>query len=423
MKKNSELLVNSLTAQEALEESSRCLLCEDAPCSKGCPAGTDPARFIRQIRFDNLKGAARTVRNNNILGSVCAFTCPVDTLCEKSCTAKKLGRPINISGLQRFAYEYGRAMGLEPIERSGSGRGKVAVIGAGPAGISASAELLKLGYDVTIFEKEKELGGIAAWNIPPYRISLDALDHDIANLKKLRATFRLGEKIEGNDAVTKLFSDGFKAIFVGTGLSRSVTLGFMNGFSNVTTASEFLRDARLSQNAYDLKNKFVVVIGGGAVAMDSASTAVRLGARRVYTVSLEGVLEMPADEAELSIARQLGVIFKPSCKITEVISVDKKAVGLKGIEIEWKENGNLSPTNAVPVEGTEFQLKCDLVIQAIGSRCGEDVGFLSIADDLSTNLKGVFAAGDVTGKCGTISEAVGQGKKASVKIDEYLRSL
>ena len=165
----------ALNLQAAIKESNRCLLCHDAPCSKACPAGTDPAKFIRQLKFYNYKGAARTIRNNNVLGSVCAHICPVETLCEKECSICALEDPIDIGGLQQFASEYGKLHKLEPFAISQKSSGKIAVIGAGPAGLSCAATLANLDYDVTVFERNEHAGGVPRWNIPDYRLPIEAL--------------------------------------------------------------------------------------------------------------------------------------------------------------------------------------------------------------------------------------------------------
>lgn len=399
-----------LNLQDAIKESGRCLLCEDAPCSKACPAGTDPAKFIRQIRFANYKGAARTIRNNNILGGVCAFTCPVEKLCEKDCTSKKLGDPIDINGLQRFACEYGKNAGLEPMDDAAKNKYKVAVVGAGPAGMACAAELAKMGYNVTVFEKDNAVGGVASWGIPSFRLPKDALQDSIANLKSLNVEFKLGSTLNSESEILNLLEKGYNAVFVATGLSKPVELDIFSNYENVASATDFLKAVKTKRRDYGIGGKTVAVIGGGAVAMDAATTAKALGAKRVYTVSLEDLNEMPANEEELDVARKAGVVFKPSAQITEVVNDGKKIIGLKGIETEWKVKENFSPSNAVQIKGTEFTLKADLVIQAIGSRPGFKVGEKS----------GVFTGGDISNGGATIAQAVGDGKKAAEKIHAFL---
>ncbi len=207
-----------LTLQAAIRESNRCLLCFDAPCSAGCPAGTDPGKFIRQIKFYNYKGAARTIRNNNILGSVCAFVCPVEKLCEKACSIKTLEDPINISGLQRFAMEYGKRFQIEPLRKSKRDQGKIAIIGCGPAGMGCASELARMDYDVTIFERENKAGGVPKWNIPEFRLPSEAITYDVENILSLGVDIRFNVSIENDEAISLLLAEGYQAVFISTGL-------------------------------------------------------------------------------------------------------------------------------------------------------------------------------------------------------------
>lgn len=419
--------------QGAVREAARCLLCEDAPCSKGCPAGTDPAKFVRQIRFENYKGAARTIRNNNVFGYACAFTCPVERLCEEECCSKALNDPVDISGLQRFACEYGRERGLEPAERITPKGPKVAVVGAGPAGMSCAAHLARKGYAVTVFEKESQAGGVPAWGIPSFRLPQEAVDDAAKILRELGVGIVFGKSVEGSDDVRGLFSDGFAACFISVGLCASAELEFLKGYENVVSARDFLRSARCKKGAPDLKGKDVVVIGGGSVAMDAAVTARTLGAKRVCAVSLEALGELPADAGEIELAHRAHIVFKPSSQITEAQASGKRVAALKGVEIEWKEPGSFHPSNARRREGTEFALQADYVVQAIGSIAGAEIasiaaglkhggrGTIAVGDDFATGVPGVFAGGDIAGGGATIAKAVGDGKKAAEGIDASLR--
>lgn len=428
--KNFAVMQDCLTLQDAIKESSRCLLCQDAPCSRGCPGGTDPGKFIRQIRFLNFKGAARTIRNNNILASVCSFICPTEKLCEEKCSACALEDPININGLQRFAWEYGKHNSLEPFERSSGELGKVAVIGAGPAGLSCAAELAKKGAEVTIFEKDSSAGGVAAWGIPSYRLAAEALDYDIRNLLDLGVEIKYNSKIVGKDACLDLLAKGYKAVFIGTGLSQPFELPNLTKYDNVTNAVDFLTKVKKDRNSFDFKGKNIVVIGGGSVAMDSAVSAASLNPKKVYAIALESLPELPADKEEIELAHLANVIFKAGCQVKDVISEDNKVIVVKGIEIELPEKNNFS--YVIPLEGTEFNLRADFIIQAIGAKPGSEIaefadglkyggkGIIKVNDDFSTDVPGIFAAGDIVNGGATMIRAVGDGKTAALSIVEYI---
>jgi len=421
-----------LNLQDAIKESNRCLLCYDAPCSEACPAGTDPAKFIRQLKFYNYKGAARTIRKNNILCSVCAFICPVEKLCEQKCSVVALEDPVNISGLQRFATEYGKDFGLEPLQKGLKNKGKVAVIGAGPAGMSCAAELAKKDYDVTIFEKESSCGGVPELMIPDFRLSREAIDYDIKNLLDLGVEIKYNSKVGSPDEVKNLLSDSYKAVFIGSGLSEPYELPLFDRYSNATDYISFLRSIKKNKEKVNLKGKNVAIIGGGSVAIDSAVSAAVFGAKKVYLIALEHLDELPADKEEINMAHTLNIIFKAGSQVTEVITKENQITGLKGKEIEWIEPNKFIPANAKQINGTDFSLNIDLVVQAIGTKPGEEVkkfalglktnekGIIAVNDNYETNIPGVFAGGDVVNGGATVVQAVGDGKKAAESIDIYL---
>jgi len=422
-----------LSIQDAIKESNRCLLCLDAPCSEACPAGTDPGKFIRQIKFYNYKGAARTIRGNNILGGVCSFVCPVEKLCEEKCSVLALEDPIDISGLQRFAVEYGKNNGIEPLQQSLNSKGKIAVIGAGPAGFGCASELAKMNYDVTIFEKEKDAGGVLRWNIPEFRLPAETIDYDLKNLLDLGVEIRYNSNIDTTDAALKLLSDGYKAVFIGTGLSEAFELKILNRYTNALDYISFLRDIK-TNSSIALKGKNVAIIGGGSVAIDSAVSAAASGAKKVYLISLEHLSELPADVEEINLARTMDIIFKAGSQVTGATSEGDNITGLKGIEIEWIEPDKFIPENAKQIPGTEFNLNVDIVVQAIGTKPGKEIknlvsglktmgkGIVSVHDNFETNVSGVFAGGDLINGGATVVQAVGEGKKAAVSINRYLCS-
>jgi dihydropyrimidine dehydrogenase (NAD+) subunit PreT len=420
-----------LTLQAAIKESNRCLLCYDAPCSKACPAGTDPGKFIRQIKFLNFKGAARTIRNNNVLGSVCALICPVEKLCEEQCSALALEDPINIGGLQRFATEYGKHNNLEKNQPGTRTKAKVAVIGAGPAGLSCAAELAKRNYQITVFEKEPTAGGMPAITIPKFRLNQDALNYDIQNVLDLGVEIRCNTTISGDNQIEKLKNDGFEAIFIASGLTVALELPLFKNYQNALSYIQFLSEAKTDQLNIDVVNKTVAVIGGGSVAVDSANTAKALGAKKVYLISLEGLSELPADGEEIRLAQIMNIVFKPSTQITGIENTNDKIVAIAGQEIEWKIPGNCHPSNAVLIDHTQFSLPVDLVVTAIGTAAADELpkifeGLQTGAkncvvanNQFQTNIPGVFAGGDVVNGGATAVEAVSHGKEAADEIDRF----
>ncbi len=424
----------NLSLQAAIKEANRCLLCSDAPCSQACPAGTDPGKFIRQIKFLNFKGAARTIRNNNIMGSVCALICPVEKLCEEKCSILALEDPINISGLQRFAAEFGQTNSLEKFASGKKTKAKVAIIGAGPAGMSCAAELAKLDYNVTIFEKNSCAGGMPRITIPEFRLANKALDYDIQNLSDLGVEIKYNSFINEKNHLDKLKSEGYKAIFISTGLTEAFRLPLLKEYKNSVSYIDFLQKVKIEKTAYDLKDKTVAIIGGGSVAVDSANTAAALGASKVYLISLEFLAELPADGEEIKLAQIMNIVFKTSTQITEVEANNKEITVLKGIEIKWKEAGNFQPTNAEPVANTEFKIPVNFVVTAIGTAAGNEIptlkdgmkakgkNIIEIDAQFATNIEGVFAGGDVTNGGATVVKAIGEGKKAACAIDKFLIS-
>ena len=429
-----ECMRQPLDLQAAIKESNRCLLCFDAPCSAGCPAGTDPAKFIRQIKFYNSKGAARTIRNNNILGSVCAHICPVEKLCEKQCGVKALEDPINIGGLQRFASEYGKNAALEPLDKSKKTQGKIAIIGGGPAGMSCASALAKLDYEVVIFEKEEHAGGVPKWNIPEFRLPGEALAYDVKNLLDQGVEIRFKSAVETNDAVTNLLKDAYDTVFISSGLSVPFKLELLDGFTNAVDYIAFLRKVKFDRGSINLNGKNVAIIGGGSVAIDSALSAKAAGASKVYLISLEHLDELPADQEEINLARLMNIIFKAGSQITGVVGSKKVLSGLTGIETEWIEPGKFIPQNARQIIGTEFKINVDLVVQAIGTKPGNEVlnfskalktkgkGIVEVDDNFETGITGVFAGGDVVNGGATVVQAVGEGKKAAQSIDNFIKN-
>jgi NADPH-dependent glutamate synthase beta subunit-like oxidoreductase len=421
-----------LNMQAALVESNRCLLCYDAPCSAACPAGTDPAKFIRQIKFHNYKGAARTIRNNNILGGTCAHICPVEQLCEKECSIKALEDPINIAGLQQFAVDYGITNSLESTTPSKKTKGKIAIIGGGPAGLACASSLLNKDFSATIFEREDKAGGVPIYNIPEFRLPEQVITNDINNLLNQGVEFMFNSPIEDKESISKLLSQGFDSVFISTGLSVPITLDLLQGYDNAYDYNSFLRQHKFGQKRGILQGKIIAVIGGGSVAIDSAVTAKACGAKKVYLITLEQLHELPAEKEEIELAHMMGIIIKSGSQIIKVKESGNHISSLSGVEVEPIESRQTNPSNTVIIDGTQFSINVDLVIQAIGTKPGSEIsefdnnlqtdenGIIQVADNYQTNIPFIFAAGDVVNGGKTVVQAIGEGKKAATSIINFL---
>lgn len=413
----------------AYAEAVRCLLCHDAPCSQACPAGTDPGRFLRQLRFANPEGAARTVLDNNPFGGVCGLVCPTSKLCQQACSRQGLDRPIDIGAVQSFLHRYGleQKIDLPPVAKANGKR--IAVVGAGPAGLAAARELRRRGAKVTVLEARPKAGGILRYGIAPFRLGDDVIDQEVARIEAMGVEIRTNERVAGKDGLAKLLGSGFDAVLVTTGLQAGNRVPVEGGeLPQVVTALEFLSSANVDGPLGDgyrlVHGKNVVVIGGGSVAMDAANTARQLGAKRVYAASLEALDELPADREEVELAQQHHVIFKPQTRVTRIIAKSGAVAGVETVEIDWREPGKLVPSNAVERPGTEGKLEAQAVIFAIRQShdpktrelvAGLDRsegGWVKVDEQTgATSMSNVFAAGDVTNGGLTVVGAVNEAKR------------
>ena len=406
--------VEGFTPRTAMEEAARCLLCEDAPCSKGCPAGTDPGKFIRSIRFRNVKGAAETIRENNVLGGSCARVCPYDRLCEEYCSRCGIDKPIQIGKLQRFAVEQEKAHKMKILTAPAKKKDdKVACIGSGPASLACAAKLAQAGYQVTIFEAAEKAGGVLTYGITPARLPQHVVDFDIKSVKDLGVKFVFDTKVGEDITIDELKKAGFKAFFIGAGLWDSKVPEIPGkDLKGVTNAIDFLKSARDSKGSFD-PGKKVVVIGGGDVAMDCATTAKLLGAdvKVYYRRTLE---EAPANMTEIQYAISLGIPITTNFAPKEIVG-----------------NGKVEFAVFQGRDGvSEAKVAADTVVFAIG-QAPEDMakiaslkvtekGTIAANAKGKTNAAGIFAAGDIVNGGKTVVEAVAAGKDAAAEIISYL---
>lgn len=428
---------------QALAEADRCLLCHEAPCSKACPAETDPGTFIRKLRLRNVSGAIRTAKRNNILAGACGVLCPASRLCEKECSACGIDRPIRIGKLQRFLVEQSWKTGWRlaadrAFEKPSPRRHKVAVVGAGPAGLSCAAELAKQGYPVTLFEARPEPGGVLRYGVPAFRLSLDFLKKEIADVRSLGVELKCSTPLSGRAAAEKLLRSGYSAVFLAIGLWSPLRLKpGQKCLQGLTTSLDFLaalRQGQSRQAGKRVKGKVCAVIGGGSVAMDCARSALRLGARDVYLLYRRSYSQMPAEEDERALALAEGVHFIVLNQPKDYLADSRGA--LKGVKLVRTRLGNKdSSGRRKPVEqkGTDWVLPVDCVIEAIGYQPAEGSaawypsvakgqGGLIRADekDCRTSHPGIFAGGDITRGPDLVVRAVADGKTAARSIMEHL---
>lgn len=424
---------------EAIAEADRCLMCHDAPCSTGCPGGTDPGTFISKLKLRNITGAIRTIKQNNILGGACGVLCPTPQLCERECSAIGLvGGPIQIGKIQRCLVEHGWKTGFIPLEKAAPRKEKIAVVGSGPGGMSCAAELAKAGYPVTVFEARAKAGGVLRYGVPAYRFDEAFLDRELQDVKNLGVTFRCGTPVKGKGAAEKLLKKGFAAVFLAPGLWEPIRLTDPpRTLPGLFTATEFLsalREGRRAQIGRSVKGKRVAVIGGGSVAVDSAESAMKLGAKDVYLIYRRSYMQMPAEEDEKQGMLEHGIHFLLLNQPVDYVAGPRgrvKAVRLVRTELgELDDSGRRRP---VEVKGSEWELPADVVIEAIGTQpvTGAEALYPSVkrtrggliktsAKTAATSAKMIFAGGDIVRGPALIIEAVKDGKTAAETIRRRL---
>ena len=406
-----------LTPLSAIEEASRCLLCHDAPCSKACPAESDPAKFIRSLRFRNIKGAVETIRENNVLGGICARVCPTSKYCENACSRCGIDKPIQIGRLQRYLTDYEQATGMTVLEPVEAVKEKVAIIGSGPSGLTAAAHLALSGHKVTVFEQNEKLGGWLSYGIPPERLPQDVIENEIKYIKDLGVEFKTNCKIGENINIEELKQQGFKAILIAVGMQKSKMINIKGSeLQGVLKGTEYLAQAKSTNGNIEL-GEHVIVIGGGDVAIDCAVTSKLLGCQDVKVVYRRTLDKMPADEKEIEYIQSLNIPIFTGFKPEEIIGKDGHVAKFKAVGM---------------FDDSAIELATDRVIFAIGQEAEEIKNIANVkvddkqiiyTDNHKTNLEGIFAAGDIVEGDKTVVYAVKHGKEAAVQITNYLDTL
>ena len=432
------------TEEEAVEEASRCLNCKKAKCITGCPVNIHINEFIAKVKEKDYAAAYQIISKSSSLPAVCGRVCPQETQCEGQCIRGIKGEAVSIGKLERFVADWARENGIRPEVTSPKNGHKVAVVGAGPAGLTCAGDLAKMGYDVTIFEALHKAGGVLSYGIPEFRLPKDkVVAPEIANVEGLGVKINTDTIIGRSETVDELLTkDGFEAVFIGSGAGLPMFMHIPGETSNgVFSANEFLTRNNLMKafrEDYDTpiyRPKKAVVVGGGNVAMDAARTALRLGAE-VHLVYRRSEAELPARKEEVHHAKEEGIHFDLLTNPVEILSDDNDNVrGIRCIRMELGEPDASGRRRPVPIEGSEFEMECDAVIMSLGTSpnplissttVGLDVNRKKciIADETSgkTSREGVYAGGDAVTGAATVILAMGAGKAGARGIDEFIRS-
>jgi glutamate synthase (NADPH/NADH) small chain len=426
---------------QAIEEANRCLQCVKPQCVTGCPVEVPIPEFIKCLREKKYAEGITTIKTKNALPAVCGRVCPQEEQCQVNCVLGRIGEPVSIGRLERYLADWERDHGFQLPEKPKPTGKKVAVVGAGPAGLTAAADLIKLGHEVTMFEALHLPGGVLIYGIPEFRLPKAIVRNEVAYIQKLGVDLRLGNLVGRIHTIPELMKSGYDAVFIGSGAGLPQFMGIPGeNLGGIYSANEFLIRVNLMKGytfpEYDTPlrlGKHVVVIGGGNVAMDCARCSMRLGAEvcLLYRRSRE---ELPARHEEIENAEEEGLI----CKFLAAplrFNGDEKG-WVKSMECQAME---LGPPDAsgrrrpVPIKGSEFTMEVDTVIIAIGQtpnpiiqRTTEGLvadpkhGTIKVDENGKTSIEGVYAGGDVATGAATVISAMGMGKKAAKAMHEYL---
>ena len=438
--KNFQEVALGYTPEMAMEEATRCLHCKNKPCVAGCPVNVHIPDFIEKVAAGDFAGAYEIVASTNALPAVSGRVCPQENQCEGKCVRGIKGEPVAIGRLERFVADWYMANGVaSPVVPPKNGK-KVAIIGAGPAGLSCAGDLAKAGYDVTIFEAFHTAGGVLVYGIPEFRLPKDIVHKEVDNLKALGVKVMTNMVIGKVLSVDEIFEMGYDAVFIGSGAGLPSFMGIEGeALIGVYSANEYLTRTNLMR-AYDesydtpiMKSKSVAVVGGGNVAMDAARCAKRLGAENVYIVYRRSEEEMPARKEEVHHAKEEGIIFKLLNNPVKILGDENGHVcGMECVEMELGEPDASGRRRPTPKEGSNFVLDVDTVIMALGTSPNPLIrttthgieankhGCLVVDETMKTTRDGVYAGGDAVTGAATVILAMGAGKTAAASIREYL---
>ncbi|MDF2633009.1 MAG: gltA [Caproiciproducens sp.] len=441
--KNFDEVTLGYTKEMAMQEAERCLNCKHKPCVNGCPVGVRIPEFIRSVAEGDMEGAYKIIKTTNSLPAVCGRVCPQETQCEQKCVRGIKGEPVGIGRLERYVADWNMEHG-KPEEFKVEPNGhKVAIIGAGPAGLTCAGDLAAMGYSVTVFEALHVAGGVLMYGIPQFRLPKEIVQKEIVALKEKGVEINTDMVIGKVLSVDELFEMGYEAMFIGTGAGLP---SFMNipgeGLVGTYSANEFLTRVNLMKayrDEYDtpiIHPKNVAVVGGGNVAMDAARTAKRLGAENVYIIYRRAEEQMPARKEEIHHAKEEGIIFNLLRNPVAIHGDENGRVkSIECVEMELGEADASGRRKPVEKTGSNFEIPVECVVMAIGNSPNPLIRTTTegleanshgciIVDEatMATTRKGVYAAGDAVSGAATVILAMGGGKEAAVSIDQYIQS-
>ena len=419
-----------LSPHEASVEADRCLYCYDAPCTHACPTHIDIPRFIKKIATGNLRGSAATIFASNLLGATCARVCPVQELCEGACVLGIGHMPIAIGRLQRYAMDDARRRRAYPAAQAAPTGRKIAVVGAGPAGLSCAGELARRGHAVTLYERRELPGGLSTYGIIVLREPMEVALEEARMIEAMGVKIRTGIEL-GKDLSLAQLQQQFDAVILSVGMGRTQRLGIA-GEEAIVDGLQFIEDSKTALEKMQI-GRSVLVVGAGNTAIDCATIAVRLGAERVTLVYRRTDREMSCYEHEYLFARQEGIEFRFLAQPSRVLLEKGRPVGLECLRVELGAPDASGRPAPAAVAGTEFVLPADQIVKAVGQErpalaallgLATEKGFIAVDGEFRTSLDRVYAIGDCTRARGAASTvmAVEDGKLAASAVDKHLGS-